>query len=73
MEGSAQAGQRAVVVEDVVTSGGAALSAVEVLREAGLSVAALLCVVDREEGGRENIEAEGYWLKALFVKSELVA
>jgi orotate phosphoribosyltransferase len=37
-----------------------------------LKVLGIVTLVDREEGGRENIEAEGYWLKALFVKSELV-
>jgi len=71
MEGSAQAGQRAVVVEDVVTSGGAALSAVEVLREAGLSVAALLCVVDREEGGRAAFEQAGVAFDPLFTAPSL--
>ena len=37
------------------------------------SKAQVVSLVDREEGGRENIEAEGYWLKAIFTKSELVS
>lgn len=71
MEGRAKAGQRVVVVEDVVTSGGAALSAVDKLREAGLEVAGLLCVVDREEGGRTACEAAGVVFDPLFTATSL--
>ncbi len=71
MEGRADAGQRAVVVEDVVTSGGAALQAVDKLRDAGLEVAGLLCVVDREEGGRAAFEAAGVSFEALFTATSL--
>ena len=71
MEGKAEPGQRVVMVEDVVTSGGAALMAVDKLREAGLEVRALLCVVDREEGGREAIEAEGLAFDPLFTATSL--
>jgi orotate phosphoribosyltransferase len=66
-------GTRVVIVEDVVTTGGSSLKAVRRAEEEGLKVLGIVTLVDREEGGRENIEAEGYWLKALFVKSELVA
>jgi orotate phosphoribosyltransferase len=48
MEGKAESGQKVVMIEDVVTSGGAALMAADKLREAGLEVGALLCVVDRK-------------------------
>ena len=71
LEGRAEAGQRALVVEDIVTSGGAALQAVHVLREAGLEVAGVLCVVDREQGGREAFAAEGVALDPLFTASGL--
>jgi orotate phosphoribosyltransferase len=71
MEGHADAGQKVVVVEDVVTSGGAALQAVEKLRDAGLEVAGLLCVVDREEGGRAAFEADGVSFDALFTATSL--
>ena len=71
MEGRVEAGQRAVVVEDVVTSGGAALAAVEVLRGTGLAVAALLCVVDREEGGRAACEQAGVTFDPLFTATSL--
>jgi orotate phosphoribosyltransferase len=70
-EGRAEAGQAVVVVEDVVTSGGAALSAVRRLRDAGLPVKGVLCVVDREQGGRAAFEAEGVTLDPLFTASGL--
>jgi orotate phosphoribosyltransferase len=65
-------GTRVIIVEDVVTTGGSSMKAVRRAEEEGLKVLGIVTLVDREEGGRENIEAEGYWLKALFVKSELV-
>ena len=71
MEGRAEPGQRVVMVEDIVTSGGAALMAADKLREAGLEVAALLCVVDREEGGREAIAAKGLAFDPLFTATSL--
>ncbi len=71
LEGRADKGQRVVVVEDIVTSGGAALQAVHVLRDAGLDVRAVLCVVDREQGGREAFAAEGVILDPLFTASGL--
>jgi orotate phosphoribosyltransferase len=71
MEGGWAPGERVAVVEDIVTSGGAALSAVRRLREAGLQVADLYCVVDREEGGREAAAAEGVRLHALFTSTSL--
>ena len=70
-EGRAEAGQAVVVVEDVVTSGGAALSAVRRLREAGLSVKGLVCVVDREQGGGDAFKAEGVAFEPLFTASGL--
>lgn len=57
IEGPFRAGDRVAVVEDVITTGGSALQAVEVVRAAGGTVVGVLAVVDREEGGREAIEA----------------
>jgi len=71
LEGVFGSGQRVCVVEDVVTSGGALLSAVEALTGAGLRVSAAICVVDREEGGAEAIAAAGVPFRALFTTSDL--
>ncbi len=65
-------GSRVVIVEDVVTSGGSSLKAIMRAEEEGLKVLGVVTLVDREEGGRENIEREGYWLKSIFTKSEIV-
>jgi orotate phosphoribosyltransferase len=71
LEGKAEQGQRVVVVEDIVTSGGAALQAVRVLRGAGLDVRGVLCVVDREQGGSAAFADEGVALDSLFTASGL--
>ena len=71
IEGGFAAGERVALVEDIVTSGGAALAAVTRLREAGLVVQDLYCVVDREEGGAEAAAAAGLTLRPLFTSSEL--
>lgn len=71
IEGRLEPDERIVVVEDIVTSGGAAISAVEALREAGAVVTDLYCVVDREEGGREAARESGLELHPLFTSSEL--
>jgi orotate phosphoribosyltransferase len=70
-EGRAEPGQRVVVVEDVVTTGGAALSAVERLRDSGLDVLGLLCVVDREQGGAEAFAAADVPFVPLFTAAGL--
>lgn len=71
IEGVLQAGEKVVVVEDVVTTGGAALGTVEALRQAGAEVLGVLVVVDREQGGAEAFAAAGVPYQALFTKSEL--
>ncbi len=60
------------VLEDVVTSGGSSLKAVERAELAGLKVAGIFTCVDREEGGREVIEARGLEFRALLRKSDIV-
>lgn len=60
-----------IVVEDVITTGGSALQAVEVIEKAGGSVSGVLAVVDREEGGREAIEEQGYPVRSLVTLTDL--
>ena len=60
------------LVEDVVTSGGRRVEAVEALREAGLEVGTAVCVVDREEGGADALARVGVRLRPLFRASELL-
>jgi orotate phosphoribosyltransferase len=71
LEGVHTPGMRVCVIEDVVTSGGALLAAIEALRAAELDVSAAISVVDREEGGAEAIAAAGVAYTALFTVSSL--
>ena len=66
IEGNVKAGMRAVILEDVVTTGGSSLKAVDRAEEAGLKVLAVVALVDREEGGAEAISARGLSFTALF-------
>lgn len=71
VEGEVNAGDVVVFVEDVATTGGQALEAVGVLRELGAQVPAIISVIDRQEGARENIEGAGVAFHALFTKRDL--
>lgn len=72
IEGPFQAGDRVVVIEDVITTGGSALRAIAAVREAKGTVAGVLALVDREEGGRQAIEAAGIAVVSLVTAQELV-
>jgi len=65
-------GSRVVIVEDVTTTGGSSMKAVERARQEGLEVMGVITLVDREEGARENIEAQGQVLKAVFTRTEVI-
>jgi orotate phosphoribosyltransferase len=65
------AGSRITLLEDVVTTGGSALKAVTQLREAGLVVERVAAIVDRQEGGREAMEAAHLDLRSLFLLEEV--
>lgn len=64
-------GARVVVLEDVVTTGGSSLQAVERVESEGYRVLGVLALVDRQEGGRETLEARGYRFEALFTKADV--
>jgi orotate phosphoribosyltransferase len=72
IEGLFSAGDRACLIEDVVTSGGAALAAVEALRAAGLECRTVVCIVDREEGGVDALARHAVRLRPLFRAAELL-
>jgi orotate phosphoribosyltransferase len=73
IEGVYDEGECVCLVEDVVTSGGALLEAVEAVREAGLVVRTAICVVDREEGGADALARHAIRLRPLFRAGELLA
>lgn len=71
VEGNFKSGDRVVVIEDVITSGGSALKAIEAIKQEGGEILGVLAVVDREEGGRAMIEAAGYQVVALSTATRL--
>jgi orotate phosphoribosyltransferase len=73
IEGPFKAGDRVVVVEDVVTSGESALRAIDAVREAGGVVVGVVALVNRHEGGTEKIKTAGYSLVTLVEVDELRA
>jgi orotate phosphoribosyltransferase len=66
-------GDRVVLLEDVCTTGGTLITAAERVRDAGLEIAGVLAVLDREEGGRERLKEAGLELDAIFTRKELLA
>jgi orotate phosphoribosyltransferase len=71
VEGQTAAGQRVVLVEDVLTTASQAISAAQRLTRLGLQVTGILYVIDREEGAAANIRAAGFQPACLFRKSDL--
>jgi orotate phosphoribosyltransferase len=71
LEGGFESGELICLVEDVVTSGGAAVEAVNALRAAGLRCNSAVCVVDREEGGVDSLARQAVRLHPLFRASEV--
>ena len=72
VEGADPSGRRVLVVEDVVTSGGAILDALPPLRAAGAEVVAAICAIDREAGAGEALASAGVPLHAVFTMSALL-
>jgi orotate phosphoribosyltransferase len=71
LEGEFEQGERVCLIEDVVTSGGAAAGALEALREARLECRTVVCVVDREEGGADELARKAARLVPLFRAGDL--
>ena len=69
IEGNLEPGSRVVIVDDVVTTGGSTLRSIEAVEAAGHRVVAVLCLVDREEGGAEKLSAYPYY--PLFGRAEI--
>ncbi|MBN1400061.1 MAG: orotidine-5'-phosphate decarboxylase [Anaerolineae bacterium] len=72
IEGEYVAGERVVLLDDLISSGGSKLEAIEPLREAGLVVQDVVVLIDREQGGREDLAGHGYRLHAALTLRDLV-
>jgi orotate phosphoribosyltransferase len=71
LEGSLDASDRVVIIEDVATTGGQVLEAAAVIAAAGAQVMRIIATIDRLEGARENIEQAGFVFEALFTVKDL--
>ncbi len=71
IEGAPVEGKRVLLVEDVGTTGGAALEAAKILTAAGAKITRLVFAVDRMQGARQNVEAAGYDYHALLTRDDL--
>jgi orotate phosphoribosyltransferase len=72
VEGFDQAGARVAIIEDVVTTGASTLKATEGALHAGFRIATVLALVDRREGGREELQKRGYDLEAIYTAEDLM-
>tara|TARA_Y100001970_G_C14108015_1_gene789275 strand:+ start:257 stop:781 length:525 start_codon:yes stop_codon:yes gene_type:complete len=71
LEGALEEGDRVVLVEDVITTGGQAIEAAKIIESAGAVVSKILAVFDRQEGGQKSIESSGYIFESLVNKEML--
>ena len=71
LEGILEPSDRVVIVEDVATTGGQVLEAAETIQDSGATVSAIIAVIDRCEGARENIETAGFVFESLFTTADL--
>ena len=72
IEGEFEPGERAIVLDDLITTGGSKLAAIEPLQAAGLRVQDVVVLIDREQGGREELAAAGYRLHAVLRLDEML-
>jgi orotate phosphoribosyltransferase len=72
IEGNITPGERVVIIDDVITTGGSTITAIEIAREAGLEVDRVIALVDREEGGREKIKKYTDRVDAVLTRSEIM-
>jgi orotate phosphoribosyltransferase len=73
VEGEVWPGEKVVIIDDVITTGGSTLTAIERAREAGLIIDRVVTLIDREEGGRENIIRQVARVEAVFTRSGIMS
>ncbi len=71
VEGNVSEGDKVVIVEDVITTGGSTIKAIDRAKKCGLKVLGVIVLIDRQEGGRKAIEAKGVPVKVLLTREEI--
>ncbi len=72
IEGVFKSGQDCLIVEDVVTTGGSVLQVAEILKKHDLQVRDIVVLVDRQQGGKETLQAAGYQLHSVYTLGEII-
>jgi len=73
IEGNINSGDRVVIVDDVITTGQSTIQAIERAKEGGLNIIKIVTLIDRQEGGKEAVEALGYKVDAIITKDEVMS
>ncbi len=73
IEGNLNENDNVIIVEDVITTGGSTIKAIERAKESKVNVVSALALIDREEGGKEAIEKLGIHVESIFTKSDIMA
>ncbi|MEW6162199.1 MAG: orotate phosphoribosyltransferase [Nitrospirota bacterium] len=72
IEGNVKRGDRVIIVEDVITTGKSTIEAITRALGAGLEIVKVIALIDRQEGGKEAIEASGYKVESVITKDEMM-
>ncbi|MEI6125199.1 MAG: phosphoribosyltransferase family protein [Pseudomonadota bacterium] len=72
VEGDVKEGDRVIIVDDVITTGGSTIKAIEAARAEGLKVVKVIALVDREEGGKEEIRNYVSAVESVCTKTDLI-
>jgi orotate phosphoribosyltransferase len=72
IEGNITKGDKVVIVDDVITTGKSTIEAITRAKEAGLEIVKVMALIDRQEGGREAIEALGYRVDSIITRDEVM-
>ena len=72
IEGNVHRGEKIVIIDDVITTGGSTITAMEIARDAGLVIDRVVTLIDREEGGRENIEKYINRVDAILTRTDIM-
>ncbi|MDQ7787788.1 MAG: orotate phosphoribosyltransferase [Thermodesulfovibrionales bacterium] len=72
IEGNISSGDKVVIIDDVITTGKSTIEAITRVKEAGLEIRKVIALIDRQEGGREAVEALGYKLDTVLTRDEVM-